>query len=453
MIFFLFFLQKLYLITTYTESCLKTLLRVLQILYPIGIPILIFSSMLYLDVPRLARFGKGEAIFEQMLGLYMKERDKTICFKIASIVGERRDEAAVAQRADELFQEVSCRGAEEVSVSRFFQWLGNVGIGGCDEEEVRLLFSHFDQDGDGELKHQEMLMLVRFLVKANVVVHPGLNIGNVTKEALAILSEYQWVHFVDGEDEQQGSEAVSSVFLRASSLSSVASERQGAEGVSSVFPRASNLSSVASDTSSRGSRSTLRQLPPSLQRDLDQTDPDEHDAIVDALLQNGQLMMRKGVFAVPRLGWRNDESSSEDEKALLDMIGFLLDAYHKGAWWWEVFEMWRKLMLAGVCLCVCLCVCVYVCMYVCMCVCAYTRTNTTHTYIHTHTTHTHHTHTPPLFLSLPPPHTMGRYSGAIILVPTEGGKQIGFAFLISNIWLHLTLYVPCSGCFYIHPVF
>ena len=25
-----------------------------------------------------------------------------------------------------------------------------------------------------------------------------------------------------------------------------------------------------------------------------------------------------------------------------------IDAYHKDAWWWEVFEMWRKLMLAGV---------------------------------------------------------------------------------------------------------
>ena len=54
-----------------------------------------------------------------------------------------------------------------------------------------------------------------------------------------------------------------------------------------------------------------------------------------------------GVFAVPRLRWRRDELADPQEKRVLDMIGFLLDAYDKKAWWWEVFEMNRKLMLAG----------------------------------------------------------------------------------------------------------
>merc|ERR1740138_1270696 len=57
------------------------------------------------------------------------------------------------------------------------------------------------------------------------------------------------------------------------------------------------------------------------------------------------------------------------------MIGFLLDAYHKEAWGGEIFEMWRKFMLAG----------------------------------------------------------------AIILIPTEGGKQIAFALLISTICLYTSL--------------
>ena len=54
-----------------------------------------------------------------------------------------------------------------------------------------------------------------------------------------------------------------------------------------------------------------------------------------------------GVFATPKLRWRRDELADPEEKRVLDMIGFLLDAYDKKAWWWEVFEMNRKLMLAG----------------------------------------------------------------------------------------------------------
>ena len=73
--------------------------------------------------------------------------------------------------------------------------------------------------------------------------------------------------------------------------------------------------------------------------------------------------------------WSAEESANPDERKVLDMIGFLLDAYHREAWWWEVFEMQRKLMLAG----------------------------------------------------------------AIILIPTEGGKQIAFAVLISTICLYVSL--------------
>jgi len=85
-------------------------------------------------------------------------------------------------------------------------------------------------------------------------------------------------------------------------------------------------------------------------------------------------MIKQGVFALPKLAW-NATYAHPEEKRVLAMIGFLLDAYHKEAWWWELFEMWRKFMLAG----------------------------------------------------------------AIILIPTEGGKQIAFALLISTICLYTSL--------------
>ena len=73
----------------------------------------------------------------------------------------------------------------------------------------------------------------------------------------------------------------------------------------------------------------------------------DRNELIEKLISNGQMMMRKGMFAVPKLRWRRDELADPEERRVLDMIGFLLDAYDKKAWWWEVFEMNRKLMLAG----------------------------------------------------------------------------------------------------------
>ena len=73
----------------------------------------------------------------------------------------------------------------------------------------------------------------------------------------------------------------------------------------------------------------------------------DRNELIEGLISNGQTMMRKGVFSIPKLRWRRDELADPQEKRVLDMIGFLLDAYDKKAWWWEVFEMNRKLMLAG----------------------------------------------------------------------------------------------------------
>ena len=101
---------------------------------------LILVFLLRLDVPRLARYGKGEAIFQQMIGLYMQQRDKTVSSKIASYVGGQKSDAhskaVVAQRAAELFEEVSDNGEHEVTSERLLEWLRAVDITGEEEEEV-----------------------------------------------------------------------------------------------------------------------------------------------------------------------------------------------------------------------------------------------------------------------------------------------------------------------------
>ena len=342
-------------------------------IYPVGIPILLLGSLIYLDVPRLARYGMGEAIFQQMIGLYIKQRDRTICSKLAIYVrGRNAQETGVAERAAKIFRQVSDNGKYAVTSDKFLDWMRNeVGIEGCDDEEVLAeledLFTYFDRNGNGQLDEGEILSLVECLDEASSVVHQGLRLRSVAKKPLSVLSDFEWESLVPGHDAgEHHASGVGLVFLK-----QLKNKEEKTTGHSS--PSSASGSRIGLSLSHLRLHMSSRSWPS--QHILDKNQQMERDDMIDALLKRGEAMIKAGIFAVPRLSWHSEENSHPDDEAVLQTLGFLLDAYHKQAWWWEIFEMWRKLMLAG----------------------------------------------------------------AIILVPTTGGKQIGFAFLISTICLYVTL--------------
>ena len=70
-----------------------------------------------------------------MLDVYLKERGTTICSKIAMHVESRKREGtSVAERAAEMFEDMSGKGAHTVTVDVFLRWLRNIGIERLDQE-------------------------------------------------------------------------------------------------------------------------------------------------------------------------------------------------------------------------------------------------------------------------------------------------------------------------------
>lgn len=53
----------------------------------------------------------------------------------------------------------------------------------------------------------------------------------------------------------------------------------------------------------------------------------ERCILIDALIGEGERLIRRGVFSLPKLSW--DAAEDEDQRRVLKMVGFLLDAYHK----------------------------------------------------------------------------------------------------------------------------
>jgi len=222
------------------------------------------------------------------------------------------------------------------------------------------IFAHFDDDGNGALDEEEMLALLTFLIDANRRIHVGLSLRKVETMDLETMANY---FLLDEKQEGAQSSVLTGLFLK---------QLKQEAGAVPVQRRVSLLES--SSFRSRGSSSRQSSSSMAGAGEVAGTDVMEKDKIIDSLLDEGRKMIRQGVFALPKLAWNANEAHPE-EKRVLAMIGFLLDAYHKEAWWWELFEMWRKFMLAG----------------------------------------------------------------AIILIPTEGGKQIAFALLISTICLYTSL--------------
>ena len=196
-----------------------------------------------------------------------------------------------------------------------------------------------------------------FLDKTNRYISHELSLRDIDDHALNMLSDCDWLSIATMRDEQEVRARMAGfkgMFVKElQRQKSMARQQHPApEGATKKRRKVSSPSSSLHSASSRlgiGSSANLMKVSEDLRRAEALRDRPARDRneLIEGLISNGQTMRRKGVFSIPKLRWRRDELADPEEKRVLDMIGFLLDAYDKKAWWWEVFEMNRKLMLAG----------------------------------------------------------------------------------------------------------
>jgi hypothetical protein len=69
------------------------------------------------------------------------------------------------------------------------------------------------------------------------------------------------------------------------------------------------------------------------------------DAVIDALLQEAAKARRLRIEEMP---WKSTKGSEDEEDKAMRNFGFIFMAYRPSCWWFELFEMVRKLMMVGV---------------------------------------------------------------------------------------------------------
>jgi hypothetical protein len=68
------------------------------------------------------------------------------------------------------------------------------------------------------------------------------------------------------------------------------------------------------------------------------------DVAVDALLKEAAKASRLRVEEMP---WKSTKGSEDEEDKAIRNFGFIFTAYRPSCWWFELFEMVRKLMMVG----------------------------------------------------------------------------------------------------------
>jgi hypothetical protein len=68
------------------------------------------------------------------------------------------------------------------------------------------------------------------------------------------------------------------------------------------------------------------------------------DVAVDALLKEAANASRLRIEEMP---WRSTKGSEDEEDKAIRNFGFIFTAYRPSCWWFELFEMVRKLMMVG----------------------------------------------------------------------------------------------------------
>ena len=119
----------------------------------------------------MANRKENEAIFHSMLEMYVHHRNSTVGAKIAMFLGgaesSKNSWAIIEERAAQLYREVSDNGALPVNSHRLLAWFQSFGISGGDHLEIDGLFFSFDEDGNGILEEDELLHMLKYLIRGH----------------------------------------------------------------------------------------------------------------------------------------------------------------------------------------------------------------------------------------------------------------------------------------------
>jgi len=299
------------------------------LVYPFGIPILLYAVLVHFRVPEIAKVKRQDAIVREMLAVYKKVSDRALSTKIAAYIVRESDKKLLTERAEEraegMFREASQDGYTR-SIVELSAYLHSQGLAANHEDEIRYLFKHaprVDPDIAWFEKHKgvEQSALQAMILKHRPVSGKE-SLEELDGVAIKELCRFRW-HDLLPEEYKPSTDF---------------------DKEWDVIPEWL-LDPPQSDSANHRPAWVLRHGDEDLDAEQLQEAEAKRPERVQWLVGMGEFLLKHGAIRLPPLEWTGETKA---EKLAMDRVGLLFQYYQCDLWYYEFIEMARKFMMCAV---------------------------------------------------------------------------------------------------------
>jgi len=238
-------------------------------------------------------------------------------------------------------------GQEAVTREGLMQYLQSRGITGQHEDEVEVLFSQFDDDGNGQLEWDEFYSMIFCIMEKEQLFTGQETIDSISELQIHSLYWFPWDKVI-GSHESQGqgapqaapSASLASGYARAGSVTSSLSTRYLTEA---TFKRSHSklVRSISQNGPTQNGNtqfSSRAGAAPGIEA-IGETAVAGREQKLKWVLHTGELMVARGAISRPLVTWNGDLPG---EREMVSRLGFVFRTYCVPFWWIEIFELVRK---------------------------------------------------------------------------------------------------------------
>jgi hypothetical protein len=314
--------------------------------YPFGIPCFLLFILYQYRVPRMAQDKINTALLDAMIIRFKKMTSTKESEVISKIIGNMTD-PLFEKRVQLLFERIDTEGAGEINMVTFVQALKDMGLNKVTEKTMRQLHKRFGPRGDKTLLPNDLLELIKDMAGTRLLFHGMEHLEDLTTVQLKALCGHNWGKAVIGlqdaeeEDEQK-------IFIRTKTGRIIQKKSKPAKKIAEEAEVGDAGEIKGGSSSARGGGAET--VGKSKADEDDVEDGEDVDNASDEemriwIMEMANDLLREDLIVMPFIYW---DGSSERERQAIARVGSLFMAYKVSFWYFELFEMGRKLMMTSV---------------------------------------------------------------------------------------------------------
>ena len=288
----------------YSEAC--PLLRpegfvfqwslICTLVYPIGIPLALYGMLWTYNVPKIAKIKMNKALLKAIIAKYQAVNQTQESEILARIIGNVANREAFKERVNDLFLMIDKDGGGTLDIDELVEAFRVFGMANVDEDKIKRVLRKFNRGGDEEIDPDTFMDIVNEMTAISFLFtgHEE-DLEELTIEQMRALASFDWSKLavkrkIVDEDRDLGKKPLASMFL---------------------------------------------------------PDLDDPASMGPWILAKARTLRAQGLLAIPMVTW-DKENGIPGERNAIDRLGVVFMEYKVEYWYYELFDMGKKIMMTSV---------------------------------------------------------------------------------------------------------